>query len=111
MTKDKKIRNKIKVECVFLYFLAHNPHEEQSKKILCYLITSFQYLVLRELVVNDMAQNLPKYGKNKLSLCKRLKSCLQRLVSGKFKKHNLHHLYHYLKILASDKLKQYDLCH
>ena len=67
MTKDKKIRNKIKAECTFLYFLAHNPHEEQSKKILHYLITSSQYLVLRELVVNDMAQNLPEYGKNKLS--------------------------------------------
>ena len=95
----------------FIFFLAHNPHEEQSKKILHYLITSSQYLVLRELVVNDMAQNLPKYGKNKLSLHKTLKSHLQRLASGKFKKHNLHHLYHYLKILTLDGLKHYDLCH
>ena len=90
--------------------LAHNPHGEQSKKILHYLITSSQYLVLRELVVNDMAQNLPKYGKKKLSLCKTLKSNLQRLAGGKFKKHNLHHLYHYLKILVSDVLKHYDFC-
>ena len=84
--------------------------KNKAKKNLHYLITSSQYLVLRELVVNDMAQNLPKYGKNKLSLHKTLKSHLQRLVSGKFKKHNLHHLYHYLKILASDILKHYDLC-
>ena len=74
-----------------------------------YLLTSSQYLVLRELVVNDMAQNLPEYGKKKLSLCKALKSHLQRLAGGKLKKHNLHHLYHYFKILALDILKHYDL--
>lgn len=76
----------------FFYFLAHNPHKEQSKRFWQYLITSSQFLVLRELVVNDMAQNLPEYRKKKLSLCKTLKSYLQCFASGKFKKKNPHYI-------------------
>ena len=56
---------KLKGECGFLHFLTHSKNIAQSKKILCQLLSKHQYIILRELVINDLADNLPTYGSNK----------------------------------------------
>ena len=56
---------KLKEECMFLHYLTHSKHIAQSKKILCQLLSKHQYTVLRELVVNNLAGNLPTYGSTK----------------------------------------------
>ena len=66
---------KLKEECRFLHFLTHSKNIAQSKKILRQLLSKHQYTVLRELVINDLASNLPTYGstKKKAELRKSLK--------------------------------------
>ena len=58
----KKIKNKIKNECTFLYHITYNKDEKQTKEFLCYFTNSTQYMLLRELVVNDLAENIPDYN-------------------------------------------------
>ena len=55
--KKKEIKNKIKNECAFLYYIAYNKDEKQTKEFLRYFTNSMQYTLLRELVVNDLAEN------------------------------------------------------
>ena len=50
---------KLKEECRFLHFLAHSKNIAESKKFLCQLLSKHQYTVLRELVINNLASNLP----------------------------------------------------
>ena len=50
--KKKTIKNKIKNECAFLYKIAYNKDEKQTKEFLCYFTYPIQYTLLRELVVN-----------------------------------------------------------
>ena len=64
--KKKKIKNKIKNECTFLYYIAYNKDEKQTKEFLCYFTNSMQYTLLRELVVNDLAENIPHYNTTKI---------------------------------------------
>ena len=56
---------KLKLEYRFLHFLTHSKNIAQSKKILCQLLSKHQYTILRELVINDLASNLPTYGSTK----------------------------------------------
>ena len=56
---------KLKEECRFLHFLTHSQNIAQSKKILHQLLSKHQYTILRELVINDLASNLPTYGSTK----------------------------------------------
>ena len=55
----------LKKECISFNILPHNAHEKQMQKILQYLITPSQYTLLRELVVNELARNLPITKKKK----------------------------------------------
>ena len=64
--KKKKIKNKIKNECAFLYYIAYNKDEEQTKELLPYFTNSMQYMLLRELVVNNLAENIPDYNMTKI---------------------------------------------
>ena len=64
--KKKKIKNKIKNECTFLYYIAYNKDEKQTKEFLRYFTNSTQYTLLRELVVNDLAENIPDYNMTKI---------------------------------------------
>ena len=63
--KKKMIKNKIKNETAFLYCIAYNKDEKQTKEFLCYFANPMQYILLRELVVNDLAENIPDYNTTK----------------------------------------------
>ena len=41
--KKKKKKNKIKNECAFLYYIAYNKDEKQTKEFLRYFTNSTQY--------------------------------------------------------------------
>ena len=43
--KNKKKSDKLKVESALLYFLAHNPHESQTKRFLKCSLNKAQYTV------------------------------------------------------------------
>ena len=68
-----KNTRKLKEECRFLHFLTHSRNIAQSKKCLRQLLSKHQYTILRELVINDLASNLPTYRstKKKAKLLKR----------------------------------------
>ena len=105
-------RNKLKKEAAFLYFLAHNSHEGQTKKFLSSLLLPSQYTVLQEIAVNEVAGNLPPIGKRKRkrALEKVAKTRLGKLAKGKLLKSNLHHLLDLLRILADHTVTYHDLC-
>ena len=65
-----------------------------------------QYTLLRELVVNDLAENIPDYNTKKIknNLKKSMKYCIECLAHGELKKHNLHNIYPFIKILARNVL-------
>ena len=64
--KQYRTKNKIKNECTFLYFIANNKDEKQTKQVLHYFTNPIQYTLLRELVVNDLAENIPDYNLKKI---------------------------------------------
>ena len=98
----------LKMEYAFLYFLAHNPNEKQMKKVLHYLFTPLQYMLLRELVISELAGNLSIMDMNKkIKLRKKFRSKLLSLVNSKYKKQKLHLLYPILKLLAFDVLSSF----
>ena len=82
---------KLKQECRFLHYLTHSKNIPQSKNCLRQLLSRNQYTVLRELVVNDLASNLPTYGstQKKAKLRKSLKRRLEHLAKGQYQKHYL----------------------
>ena len=43
--KKKKIKNKIKNECAFLYYIVYNKDEKQTKEFLRYFTNSMQYML------------------------------------------------------------------
>ena len=49
-----------------------------------FLTNSTQYTLLRELVVNDLAENFPDYNTKKIknNLKKSMKYCIERLAHG-----------------------------
>ena len=104
--KKKKIKNKIKNECAFLYYIAYNKDEKQTKEFLHYFTNSMQYTLLRELVVNDLAENIPDYNTTKIKnhFKKSMKYCIKRLAHGELKKHNLHNIYPFIEIHAKNVL-------
>ena len=79
---------KLKEECGFLHFLTHSKNIAQSKNFLHQLLSKHQYTVLKELVINDLAGNLPTYGstKKKAKLRKSLKKRLEHLARGQYHK-------------------------
>ena len=83
----------------FPIFLGHNKHEKQMKKVLQYLVTPSQYMLLRELAINELARNLCITDK-KTKLRKKFKNKLLSLANGKYKKQQLHLLYPILQLLA-----------
>ena len=104
--KRKKIKNKIKNECAFLYYIAYNKDEKQTKEFLHYFTNSMQYTLFRELVVKDLAENIPDYNTTKIknNFKKTMKYCIECLAHGEFKKHNLHNIYSFIKILTKNVL-------
>ena len=64
----KKTKNKIKNECAFLYYIAYNKDEKQTKEFLYYFTNPMQYTLLRELVVNDLAEYIPDYNTKKFKI-------------------------------------------
>lgn len=105
-------RRKIQKECAFLFFLANNPHEKQTIHFLKYLLLPEQYTVLRELAVNDLAQNLPHYSekKNRSKLGIKLKSPIQKLAKGDLRRENIHRLHKIIRLWASDAIQYHELC-
>ena len=109
--KKKMIKNKIKNETAFLYYIAYNKDEKQTKEFLHYFTNPMQYILLRELVVNDLAENIPDYNTTKIknNLKKSMKYCIECLACGELKKHNLHNIYPFIKILAKNVLRYNEL--
>ena len=68
-------------------------------------------MLLRELVVNDLAENIPDYNKTKIknNLKKSMKYRIKCLACGGLKKHNLHNIYPFRKILTKNVLQYNDL--
>ena len=98
----------LKKEYAFLYFLAHNPNEKQMKKVLQYLVTPLQYMLLRELVINKLARYLSIMDTDKkIKLRKKFKSKLLSLANNKYTKQKLHLFYPILKLLAFDVLSSF----
>ena len=93
---------KLKEECGFLHFLTHSKNIAQSNNFLRQLLSKHQYTVLRELVINDLASNLPTYGstKKEAKLRKSLKKRLEHLARGQYHKDYLPILFPYLQLLA-----------
>ena len=60
----------------------------------------------RELVVNDLTENIPDYNMTKIknNFKKSMKYCIECLACGELKKHNLHNIYPFIKILAKNVL-------
>lgn len=107
-----KDRNKLKKEKAFLYFLAYNHDERQMKKFLSELINATQYLVLRELAINELADNIPIYDskKKKKQLKLETKTRFLKLSRGELHKSKLPHLYDFIKLLARHTIDYHDLC-
>ena len=103
---------KLKEECGFLHFLTHNKNIAQSKNFLCQLLSKYQYTVLRELVINDLASNLPTYDstKKKAKLRKSLKKRLEHLTRGQYHKDYLPILFSYLQLLTIHTLQFHGIC-
>ena len=108
----KRDTYKLKRETPFLYFLAKNPHQWQTKKFLKTLLLPSQYKALREIAVNELAGNLPQLGtsKKKSQLKKASKARLTKLAKGQLLKSNLHHILDLIRILADHTLTYHDLC-
>ena len=93
-----------------------NPKEvekyPQSKTFLHQLLSKHQYTILRELVINDLAGNLPTYGrtKKKAKLRKSLKKRLEHLAKGQYHKDYLPILFPYLQLLAIHTLQFHGIC-
>ena len=66
--KQYRTKNKIKNEWTFLYFMANNKDEKQIKQFLHYFTNSMQYTLLRELVVNDLAEIFQTIIQKKLKI-------------------------------------------
>ena len=83
----KKIKSKIKNECTFLYYIACNKDEKQTKEFLCYFTNPMQYTLLRELVVNDLAENIPDHNMKKIknNFKKSMKYCIKCLAHRELK--------------------------
>ena len=104
--KKKMIKNKIKNECAFLYYIGYIKDEKQTKQFLCYFTNPMQYMLLRELVVNDLAENIPDYNMTKIKniFKKSMKYRIKHLAHRELKKHNLHSIYPFIKILTKNIL-------
>ena len=107
-----KNTHKLKEECRFLHFLAHSKNIAQSKKLLHQLLSKHQNTVLRELVINDLAGNLPTYSstKKKAELRKSLKKRLEHLARGQYHKDYLPILFPYLQLLTIHTLQFHGIC-
>lgn len=69
-----------------------------------------QYTVLREIAVNELANNLPDYSRGSKEKVKRENIArLRRLAQGLLKKNNLVHIYNLLKILCTNVLHYHDI--
>ena len=103
---------KLKEERGFLHFLTHSKNIAQSKKILHQLLSKHQYTILRELVINDLASNLPTYGSTKKNaeLRKSLKKRLEHLARGQYHKDYLPILFPYLQLLTFHTLRFHGIC-
>ena len=104
--KQYRTKNKIKNECAFLYFIANNKDEKQTKQFLHYFTNPMQYMLSRELVVNDLAENISDYNMKKIknNFKKSMKYRIEYLAHGELKKHNLHNIYPFIKILTKNIL-------
>ena len=54
--KKKMIKNKIKNETAFLYYVAYTKDEKQTEEFLHYFTNPMQYILLRELVVKGFSR-------------------------------------------------------
>lgn len=109
-SKKKNTKNKLKTESALLYFLAYNPDSSQTKKFLKSALNRDQYTVLREIAVNELANNLPDYSRGSKEKVKRENIArLRRLAQGLLKKNNLVHIYNLLKILCTNVLHYHDI--
>ena len=63
------------------------------------------------MVVNDLAENIPDYNTTKIknNFKKSMKYCIEHLAHGELKKHNLHIIYPFIKILTKNVLRYNEL--
>lgn len=110
-TRSSNPGKNLKKEYPFLYFLAHNPHFKQVKKVVCTLLQAEQVKLLRELAVNELANNIPAYStpKKKQQLKVKYIRKLKKLARGDLKKHNLGTILDLLQIVTRDALAHHGL--
>ena len=96
----------------FLDFLTHSKNIALSKRFLHQLLSKHQYTILRELVINNLAGNLPTYGstKKKAKLRKSLKKRLEHLARGQYHKDYLPILFPYSQLLTIHTLQFHGIC-
>jgi poly-D-alanine transfer protein DltD len=97
-------------EGAFLFFLAHNNHEKQTKRFLKVLPNSAQYKLLQELAINLKAGNIVCSKQNEKHLVHQIhRKRLEKLSKGLLKKKNLPLLYPALKVLARITLAHHNV--
>ena len=99
-------RRKLIRQYPFLYFLAYNDNLRQARDVLTLDTTKEQYTLLRELAVNELANNLPAYHtpKRKKELKDKNLVRLKQLAKGILKYHNLGPLYPLIRIICQDTI-------
>ena len=104
-------RSKLKREYPFLYFLANNENTQQTRDVLTLDATKHQYIVLRELAINELANNIPGYTQPKIKkeLKKKNLIRLKKLAQGVIKYRNLGGLLPLLRLIAQDAIIHHDL--
>lgn len=110
--KDTKVdKKKLKREYPFLNFVANNPHPNQLKRFLCLDLIPEQYTVLKEIAVNELANNLPTYsGKKRKDHLKTVHiQRLRKLARGALKRTNLKGIIELVQILCRDVIAHHDL--
>ena len=109
--KVKVDRSKLKREYPFLYFLVNNENVQQTRDVLTLDATKHQYIVLRELAVNELANNIPAYTqpKRKKELKKKNLIRLKKLAQGTIKYQNLGALLPLLRLIIQDAIIHHGL--
>ena len=95
---------------VGFYIFSHTAETYPSLKNVC--VNYYPNTILRELVINDLAGNLPTYGstKKKAKLRKSLKKRLEHLARGQYHKDYLPILFPYLQLLTIHTLQFHGIC-
>lgn len=105
---------KVEKEKALLYFIIYNPHENQTRQLFKHSLTEEQLTLLRELAVNDHADNLqiddPYDVKRLRRLKKILNKTLNKFMIGELPIRDTYKLLPIFSIWAYHTLLSHDVC-